>query len=293
MRSVPLSTGEIDAGSDPAYPTITPPDPIYPCQTLAPIGPPLDGIATPSMWSRLEGPLARAIDTLWNQLGLGERGRPGRWITLQCGRIAVNAHGWERLQAGLEDRRPDPSLVPPPGFGLGALAERWEALRLRWRRRTLPVLVKRAEVRAHDALLIVSGRDPRELDTAELARGPLDEPSWAEILLPWLETRLHRESLRAASRPVQHAIALEQRFGVELGRRLVQRGVLHTPEEVAYLTVEERIRAVHEGPGLWAEHAAARAERVGRWVKIEIPERFWGRPRLDDAFDTDGGAPLA
>jgi len=44
--------------------------------------------------------------------------------------------------------------------------------------------------------------------------------------------------------------------------------------------VEERIRAVHEPGGAWAELAAARREQVDHFTKVTVPLEFWGRPRV-------------
>lgn len=248
------------------------------------MGFPLDGVATPAMWSRLADPLMRALDLLWDELRLLERARPSGWITLHCGRIAVNAHGWERMRARLNDVPADATLVEPPDRGIASFADRcveqWERFRVRLGRRSLPERLERAEERTHQVLEAAARHEPRDLDPAALARGPLDEPSWTEILLPWLAARLTGTEAQGLIRPVTHAIGLEQRFSAELGRRLVTRGVLAQPRDVAYLTVEERIRCVNEGSGIWAEHAADRSERVGQFLKFEIPERFWGRPRI-------------
>lgn len=273
---------ELDTVRDPAYPTTTPPDPMYPRQTLEPMAFPFDGIATPAMWSRLESPLERVLNEFWERLALLARGRPGRWVTIHFGRIAINAHGWERLRAQMNAEAADPSLVAPPERGLGGIPERWERLRGRLARRSLPRRIREAEVRGLDALTAATRLEPRELDAAQLARGPLGEPAWTEILLPWIGARLTGVEAGGVVRPVAHAIGLEQRFGSELGRRLVARGALRTPEEVAYLTVEERLRAVHEGSHLWSDHAASRAERVAQFVKLELPLSFWGRPRPEE-----------
>jgi len=69
----------------------TPPDPLYPCQTLEPIGPPLDGIATPFMWSRLAGPLAHALDVTWQSLGLLRRAYPAARIDYAVSQYALPA----------------------------------------------------------------------------------------------------------------------------------------------------------------------------------------------------------
>jgi hypothetical protein len=264
---------------DPGYPDTSAPDPVYPCQTLEPIGPPLDGIATPFMWSRLSRPLSRALVALWQTLGLLRRARPAGLVSIHFGRIALNAHAWERLQALWNGVEPDASLIPPAGAGIAALPERFERLRVGLRRSRLRVRVERAEDRADDLLLRARSADPRELDPAELARGPLDDPAWTEALLPWMFARLVGEKSDPAIERVRVAILLEQRFGTELGRRLVGRGLLGSPVDAAYLTLDERLAAVHEPSSVWRGRAAARAARIQQYVDLEVPSRFWGRPR--------------
>ena len=122
--------------------------------------------------------------------------------------------------------------------------------------------------------------DPTELDAGELARGPLDERAWTEILLPGLGHRLVSSSNASADPCLSAAIAIEQAFGHELGARLVTRRTLAVPSLVAYLTVPERIRAVLDGASHWNELALARHERVEQFAKLDLPTEFWGRPRL-------------
>ena len=271
---------ELEGPDDPAYPTSTAPDPVYPCQTLEPIAAPLDGIATPFMWSRLHRPLGRALDTIWQTLGLLARGRPDCWASIHFGRIAVNAHGWERLRSRLDDAEPDAALVPAPAAGLQGLPDRIEWLRVRLRRGRLAARMERGEHLGERALLRARGQDPRQLDAAELARGPLDEAAWAEVLLPWLLARLHAERSDGAEERVRIGILLEQRFGTEFGRCLCERSVLASPVQAAYLTLEERLRAVHESSDGWDRIASERAERIREFVDVEIPPLFWGRPRV-------------
>lgn len=275
------SASELDRAPDPAYPTTTPPDPVYPCQTLEALGPPLEGVATPGMWSRLERPLAASLDGLWSRLGLGQRWRPGRWVTLQLGRIALNAHGWERLSARLQDRAADPALVAPPAGGVVRIAEWWEIRRARRESRRLPAWLRQRGERADEELARHASRAPAELDAAELARGPLGDSVWTAVFQPWLAEILAEGRPGKASGRLDAAILLERRFAAELGERLVARGVLARTPDVAYLTVEERLRAVHEGPGEWAARAEARRRRIDHFVGIELPAHFWGRPRVE------------
>jgi hypothetical protein len=268
---------------DPGYPDTSPPDPVYPCQTLDPIGPPLDGIATPFMWSRLSRPLSRAMLSLWQTLGLLRRARPNALVSIHFGRIALNAHAWERLQALWNGTVADESLVPPAGAGLAALPERFERVRVRLSRPRLRARAIRAGERADERLREARAADPRELDPSELARGPLDDSAWTETLLAWLFARLEGEKSEAAIERVSVGILLEQRFGTELGRRLVARSELGSPVDAAYLTLAERLAAVHEPSPAWRGIAAARAARIQRYVDVEVPSRFWGRPRASES----------
>jgi hypothetical protein len=272
---------EPGATSDAVYPTISAPDPVYPCQTLEALGAHLAGIATPAIWSRLEAPLERALGEIWQRLGLLRRCRPQRWVTLHFGRIAVNAHGWERLRALFEGVEPDPALVAPRARGLQGVPELWEQLRVAVCRRQLRARLRGSEVRGERGLSRATARNPSALDAAELARGPLDDPTWTEILLPGLGRRLAGEGVGDADPRLRAAIALEQRHAAELGRRLVGLGVLRTPTDVAYLTVPERIQAVHESSDCWAERISSRRQRVESFVDLDVPPQFWGRPRVE------------
>jgi hypothetical protein len=269
------------ASEDPAYPTTTPPDSIYPCQSLDPLGAPLDGVATPAIWSRLAGPLERTPVLLWRRLGLLDRGLPGRWSSIHYGRIAMNAHGWERLRSRLLDVEPDAALVLPRDGPLERVLDLVEYLRVRRSLAGFPPRVQAARARAETALERGAGVAPRELDAGELARGPLDEGAWIEILIPWLVARLGGEDRAPSVRVVAQALALEQRFGAELGRRLARRGLIERSSDVAYLTIEERVRAVHGDGMLLPEAAADRRDRVASFVEIDLPARFWGRPRVE------------
>jgi hypothetical protein len=246
----------------------------------------LDGVATPATWSRLGGALERAAGELWQGLALLQRGRPSRWTSLHFGRIALNAHGWERMRALALDLEPDPSLVRPPEGAVERvleLAERW--VRIRMGRVRLADRLRQAAERGRRALERAHAADPRELTTLELARGPLDQPSWSEIMLPALGARLFERESDAPDSAVRAGIELEQRYGAEAGRRLHRLGALREPAEVAYLTVHERIRAAQEGSELWARLAATRRERVERFLEVELPGVFWGRPRDDRVSD--------
>jgi hypothetical protein len=268
-----------EGAHDPAYPVSTPPDAMYPGQTREPLGAPLDGIATPSMWSRLGNPIEQTQIEIWLTLGLQPRVRPTRWVAIHYGRIALNAHAWERMRARVAGDVPDPNLVEPAQGFLASVPDRIEALRARLRGGALDRRFERACERRERALERLASLDPGDLDAGELARGPLDDRTWTEILLPWLGERLYLVGEAEPDACLRAAVALEQRCVAELGVRLAARRTLATPSQVAYLTVEERIRAVLDGSSEWTELAAIRQERVEQFTKFDVPRVFWGRPR--------------
>jgi hypothetical protein len=279
---------DFDLPVDPAYPTHSPADPLFPCQTLLPLAALLDGVATPAMWSRLGGALERAAAELWSALSLLDRGRPTRWVSLHYGRIALNAHGWERMRSAALDLEPDAALVRPPEGALERIQQLYERLvRARLGRGRLAERMEDAAERGRRALARAHAADPRELATLELARGPLDEPSWSALLFPSLGARLREGASEAADHAVRAGIELELRHSAEAGRRLARAGALREPAEVAYLTVAERIRAAQEGSDLWARLAASRRERVDRFLDLELPSVFWGRPRDERSCERD------
>jgi len=268
-----------DGVPDPAYPISTPIDPTYPGQTRDPLAAPLDEIATPSMWSRLAHPLEHTLVEIWETLGLLDRARPTGWVAIHYGRIALNAHVWERLRARIAGVAPDPNLVEPSQGFVASLPERFEALRARLRVGKLDRRLQQACERRERALERLSALDPGELDAGELARGPLDDRTWTEILLPWLGESLYESGEAETDAVLRAAIGLEQHCNAELGLRLAARRTLATASQVAYLTVDERIRAVLDGSSEWAELAALRQERVEQFAKFDVPRVFWGRPR--------------
>jgi len=270
-----------DTPLDPAYPVLTPLDPVYPGQTRAPLAHPLDEIATPAIWSRLSQPLERALVSLWETLGLRDAARPTGWVAIHYGRIALNAHAWERLRARATGDAADPGLVEPAQSFAARLAERLETARAGLGRRRLAERIARAERERTSLLRRVAEVEPADLDAGELARGPLDERAWTELLLPGFGRRLTEPEPDEADPGVRAALALEERCTAELGQRLANRLALTVPSLVAYLTVPERIRAVLEGGGQWSELAALRHERVEQFAKLELPRTFFGRPRPD------------
>ncbi|MBW2281789.1 MAG: hypothetical protein JRG82_13700, partial [Deltaproteobacteria bacterium] len=272
---------EPDEFADPAYPVTTPPDPVYPCQTREPLASPLDGVATPAMASRLVRPMDRALGRIWEGLGLLARHRPERQVSLHYGRIALNAHAWERLRANLTGEPPDPALAGLPDTGFGRLPELWESFRVRMRRGRLLARLQRAEDTGEALLADAIDGDWRDRATAELSRGLLDERAWVELLMPYFSLRMLGEEAFRADARVRAAIAFEQRCSAEIGRRLAADGVLYNPSDVAYLTVEERTRAVHDGTQYWMKVVSERVRRVEGFLDLEVPLRFWGSPRVE------------
>jgi hypothetical protein len=270
-----------DSPLDPAYPVVTPLDPVYPGQTRAPLASPLDEIATPAIWSRLSQPLERAQQALWETLGLRAGARPASWVAIHYGRIALNAHAWERLRARAGGETPDPGLVEPAQGLFARAADGLEAVRAGLGRRRLAERVARAERDRLALLRRMEEIEPTDLDAGELARGPLDERTWSELLVPELGRRLSEPGQGEADAAVRAALGLEERCTAELGVRLAGRRALATPALAAYLTIPERIRAVLEGASHWSELAALRQERVEQFAKLELPREFFGRPRPD------------
>jgi hypothetical protein len=185
------------------------------------------------------------------------------------------------LRSRLLDVEPDAALVPPPGGALERGLDLVEHLRVRRGLRELPSRLRAARARAEAVLERWADVDPAELDPGELARGPIDEGAWLETLIPWLVARLRGEDRAESARVVAQGLALEQRFGAALGRRLADRGLVERTSDVAYMTVEERVRAVHGDVMLLLEVAAERRERVAMFLEIDVPVRFWGRPRVE------------
>ncbi|HTO09530.1 MAG TPA: hypothetical protein VMR86_20940 [Myxococcota bacterium] len=270
-----------DSPLDPAYPVVTPPDPVYPGQTRAPLASPLDEIATPAIWSRLSSPLERVLVALWETLGLRDGARPTTWAAVHYGRIALNAHVWERLRARASGETPDPGLVEPAQGLFARAADRLEVVRAGLGRRRLGERIARAEHERVALLRRMGELEPAELDAGELARGPLDERAWTELLLPELGRRLGDPGDAEADAVVRSALALEEACTAELGARLAGRRALASPGLAPYLTVPERIRAVLEGGSHWSELAALRQERIEQFTKLELPRDFFGRPRPD------------
>jgi hypothetical protein len=272
---------ETEAAVDEAYPITTPPDPVHPCQTLKPLSSTLGGVATPSMWSRLGRPLDRSLGLLWERLGLLQRHAPEFWVTLQYGRIAINAHGWERLRAAIGLEEVDEELVGPPASGWQRIPELWESLRIGLSRRKLIARLQTAEQTGDQLLMRAAETNLRELDTLELSRGLLDDRAWIEILFPCLGLRLLNEKTDACDARVKAAVAVEQRSSAEIGHRFATAGMLSDVSDIAYLTVEERIRAANESSPFWMRVAKERRQRVDDFLEREIPDRFWGLPRVD------------
>jgi hypothetical protein len=197
--------------------------------------------------------------------------------------MALNAHCWELLQCTVRGSVADPSLVLPPEGRLDALVERTRRLTAPlWRRRVRSCA--RGVTRAADeAVTRAQAMASQELDLPELARGPLSERSWSQILTIWLADRLLESGDPIATARIQRAIEIESRFMRLLGERLVERGALERPADAAYLTVEERLAAVNDPAGPWREHLSTRIQRAQEFLDVEVPEVFWGQPRVSPA----------
>jgi hypothetical protein len=270
-----------EAPQDPAYPTTTPPDPIYPCQTRAPLGAPFDGVILPALWSRIAHPLERCLTRLHDGLGLLPRVGPAHPVALHYGRIAVNAHAWERLRAGAIGEAADPTLVGPAARGWQRLLDSRERLRVRFSSRQLQTRLERSFTGCETLLQRAADREPGDLDAAELARGALGGHAWTELLLPLLGLPLFGGDPEQWRTIARQALLLEDRFALELGRRLADNRMLDHADDVAYLTIEERVRAALESSPFWSKLAARRQQRVEQFVSLDVPLVFWGRPRVD------------
>jgi hypothetical protein len=282
------------AADDAEYPSAAPPDLHHSVCTLRPLLPAFDGVAMPFIWSRLHGSVDAALHALWTELGLLEWMRPSPWVTLAFGRMAVNASGWERLCSRASGERGDVALCGPPISAVASARERWRVSR---RRRSFRGRIANAQRLAEGQLARLAGVNLSALDTATLARGPLDPPAWTEVLIAWLGTKALDPERDASPGLPRDATRAEQRFAGEVGRRLTAEGVLREPQDVIYLTAVERVRAVLDGTQPWAKLVAKRARRVALYLELDVPETFIGRPRLDagdaepnDEAEDDTGA---
>jgi hypothetical protein len=271
-----------DRGEDRAYPTSSPADPIFPCRTLRPLIPVFGGVATPGIWSRLEAPLGAALGTLWETAGLRSRLQPHHWASIHYGRIALNAHGWEVLQAALRGTVPDPTLIPPPSARIGLWLEEARRRLAVWRRRSVRSRVRLASHEVPETLLLASKKVPEDLEALELARGPVDERTWRELVFLWLAESLLESTEPVAETHARQALQLERRFTRLFGERLVERGALSRPADAAYLTFEERLVAATDPAGPWSVYLETRLKRVEEFVEVGVPEVFWGSPRVID-----------
>ncbi|MCE2390417.1 MAG: hypothetical protein J4G09_02935 [Proteobacteria bacterium] len=267
------------SAEDTAYPTITPADPIYACQTREPLTAPLNEVATPAIWACLAEPLRRALAELWRAHKLRNEGLPENWVSLNYGRIAINAHGWERLCAAVQARSPDQALVVPTGRW-GRWLARWESRRAQRGARRLETRLSETGPRCDSTLERVRGLTLDQLDTEAVALGALSPELWVDILLPGLSGALGSGATPPPDARVEAALALEQRFTAEMGRRLAKRGILDRPAQIAYLTIGERIRALNAEAGGWVALAEERESRAMEFAELDVPNVFWGRPRL-------------
>jgi hypothetical protein len=65
---------------------------------------------------------------------------------------------------------------------------------------------------------------------------------------------------------------------IEIGRRLVERGVLDEPDDALYLYVAEIQEALSGEPGAYAARVRLRREEDARWRAFEPPTRLLARP---------------
>jgi hypothetical protein len=275
------SLASLDDGKDSGYPTRSEQDSPRAAYTQRPLLPLFDGVALPATWSRLGDVLERAFAELWRAHGVAERHVPRCWISLHCGRIYVNAGGFEVLCAAVVGRPTDPDLVEPPEGLLPRFQEWKERRRAAGCRRTFSERLRHAEEKAVPLLARAAGIDVAGLDTRELARGPLDRASWIELLIPWLGTRVLQIADPRRSDPppvlvglVREALRFEQRCAAELGRRFVKMGVCSEPRDIIYLTLEERAIALRQSIPELGARVAARRERVEAFARIDLPVQF-------------------
>ena len=278
------------AADDPEYPSASPPDLLHSARTLTPLLPAFDGVAMPFVWSRLHPALDGALDELWGTLGLLDWMHPRPWVTLAFGRMAIHAHGWQRLVARATGAPLDLSATGPPMGSVASFRERWRASR---RSGGLGRRIERARAHAEQRLGALSAGSIVGQDTATLARGPLEARDWLEATVAWLGARVCDPSGAADPTLLLQAVRAEQRFAGEVGRRLTQEGVLREPRDVIYLSAVERLRAVHDAGPPWAKLVARRARRIAMYLELDVPELFVGRPRLDapPTRTDDGPAP--
>ena len=64
---------------------------------------------------------------------------------------------------------------------------------------------------------------------------------------------------------------------IEIGRRLVERGVLDEPDDVLYLFVPEVQEALSGDPGAYAARVRLRREEDARWRGFTPPTRLVAR----------------
>ena len=91
----------------------------------------------------------------------------------------------------------DPALLGPPVRGLQRWVDQYEVLRARYSVGRLRARLEQAEQASRQLVRAAAEHDPAQLDTQEVARGPLHEGDWTEMLLPWLGLRLWGESTAA------------------------------------------------------------------------------------------------
>jgi hypothetical protein len=167
------------------------------------------------------------------------------------------------LRRELADRRPLGLDVRPTAYGAS------DAALVEGMRAALEGRAERAEHAQRDAirrLLTTARARPLGSGRAALARG-------LTVMIERLADAKGTvaEGLAAANLRVRDA-------ALEIGRRLVESGVVDDPEDVLYLAVAEIQEALGGEPGAYTARVRMRREEDARWRSIEPPTRLLARP---------------
>ncbi len=167
------------------------------------------------------------------------------------------------LRRELADRRPLGLDVRPTAYGAS------DAALVEGMRAALEGRAERAEHAQRDAirrLLTTARARPLGGGRAALARG-------LTVMVERLANAKGTvaEGLSAAHLRVRDA-------ALEIGRRLVESGVIDVPEDVLYLNVAELQEALSGEPGAYTARVRLRREEDARWRELEPPTRLLARP---------------